>query len=69
MRHTKGTAPMPAPLLYTVKEAASLLSIGRTRVYELLNQGSLEKVKIGNSTRIPADALQTFLDALRHTTH
>jgi len=34
-------------LLLTVREAADVLSVSRSRVYELLNAGQLDPVKIG----------------------
>lgn len=53
------------PLLYTVEQAQHLLGIGRTRIYDLIKSGELEKVKIGNSTRIPHDDLIRFIQELR----
>ena len=51
-------------MLYTVVEAAKVLSIGRTRLYELINAGHLEAVKIGTSTRIRDEALRAFVESL-----
>lgn len=48
-------------LLYTVEEAAELLSISRTRMYELLSDNSIGSVSIGRSRRISADALRRFV--------
>ena len=52
------------PLLLTALEAAQLLCVGRTSVYELIATGDLETVHIGRSMRIPADSVQAFV-ALR----
>ena len=52
-------------LLLTPEEAAELLGIGRTKVYELMLKDSIESVKIGASRRIPADSLTSFVDSLR----
>lgn len=51
-------------LLYTTSEAAQLLGIGRSKVYELIYAGTLGSVKIGRSRRIPADALRQCIDSL-----
>ena len=51
-------------LLLTPEEAAEALSIGRTRVYELLRTGELVSVRIGHSRRIPADALVHYVEHL-----
>jgi excisionase family DNA binding protein len=52
-------------LLLTVEQAAHKLNIGRSLLYELLQSGILESVRIGNCRRIPADALSEFVARLR----
>ncbi|MBZ6381129.1 helix-turn-helix domain-containing protein [Sphingomonas sanguinis] len=39
-------------LLVTIMEAAALLSVGRSTIYKLINEGDLAVVKIGCSARI-----------------
>jgi excisionase family DNA binding protein len=51
-------------LLLTPEEAAAMLSIGRTTVYELIAGGQLVSVRIGASRRIPGVALETFVSQL-----
>lgn len=51
-------------LLYTPLEAAQALSISRSTLYILLNQGAIRSVRVGGSRRIPAGALTTFVDEL-----
>ncbi|ASO17950.1 excisionase family DNA binding protein [Actinoalloteichus hoggarensis] len=51
-------------LLYRVEEAAVILSIGRTRVFGLINSGELRSVRIGGSRRVPRAALAEFLRSL-----
>ena len=58
------TQPVPK-LLLTPEEAAKVLGIGRTKVYELMLNNALESVKIGSSRRIPSDSLTTFVETLR----
>ena len=55
---------MSAQLLYRPEQAASLLEISRTRVYELMAAGQLKSVKLGRSRRIPDAALRAFVDSL-----
>jgi excisionase family DNA binding protein len=43
--------------LTTVAEAAKFLSLGRSTLYELMDNGELRYVKIGSSRRIPKRAL------------
>ena len=52
-------------LLFTATEVAEKLGIGRSTVYELLTEGRLESVFIGSNRRVPAEALEVFVAALR----
>jgi excisionase family DNA binding protein len=51
----------PPKLLYTASEAAALLSISRTKVYELMGSGELAFVRLGRLRRLPAAALNEFV--------
>jgi excisionase family DNA binding protein len=48
-------------LLYTVPEVGCVLAISRTKVYELLESGSLPSVYIGRSRRIRVSDVQAFV--------
>jgi excisionase family DNA binding protein len=50
---------------YSIEEAAQSLGVGRTTVYDLMNSGDLESVKVGRRRIIPADAIGAFLVARR----
>jgi len=52
-------------LLYSVREAAELLSIGRVKLYELVAAGRIESVRLDGSRRIPREALEEFIARLR----
>ena len=48
--------------LLNVEEAASLLMVGKHRIYELLNQGKLKGMRISKSTwRIPKLSIYQFI--------
>lgn len=51
--------------LLRVNQAAEILSLGKTKVYELLAQGRLKRVRVDNAVRIPFDSLQEFLATVR----
>ncbi|MHB8294518.1 MAG: helix-turn-helix domain-containing protein [Acidimicrobiales bacterium] len=51
-------------LLLTPEAAAGALSIGRSRVYELMASGELRSIRIGRSRRIPVAALEELIDSL-----
>jgi excisionase family DNA binding protein len=50
--------------LLSPTEAARRLSLGRTRLYELLGSGELPSVRVGALRRIPARALRAYVDDL-----
>jgi len=56
---------MTDQLLLTPTEAARALGIGRSKLYELMQDGILESVHIGACRRIPTDALHALVTALR----
>ncbi|HEY9563922.1 MAG TPA: helix-turn-helix domain-containing protein [Nocardioides sp.] len=58
----------PPSLLVQVPVAARMLGIGRTKVYELVNDGELELVHIGCRSLVPVDSVQSFSDRLREQT-
>jgi excisionase family DNA binding protein len=60
-------APAQPRLLSTVEEAARALGVGRTRMFELIQAGSVETVLIGRLRRIPIDALDAFVASLRES--
>jgi excisionase family DNA binding protein len=51
-------------VLLTVEDAASQLSIGRTRMYALLKAGDIASVRIGPLRRVPTTALTTYVQRL-----
>lgn len=50
----------PAPMLCGIIQAAEFLSVGRSTVYELLNQGKLESVSIGRRRLVRVDSLRAL---------
>jgi excisionase family DNA binding protein len=52
-------------LLCSTEEAAQLLGIGRSQLFELLARSELESVKIGRRRLIPRDAIRAYVEQLR----
>ena len=52
------------PYLVTVEEAASLLRIGRTRIYEFIRSGLIQSVKVGRRRLVVRDSLRQFVALL-----
>jgi len=51
------------PDLLTVTDVMARLQVGRHTVYDLIRSRRLRSVRIGRCRRIPATALQTYLDS------
>jgi excisionase family DNA binding protein len=49
------------PLLVDVKQAARLLAIGRTKLYELIDAGAIRPVRIGRCVRFAVEELNRFV--------
>ena len=55
---------MVQPLAYSPVDAADALGIGKTRLYELIAQGSLAAKKTGSRTLIIASSMRAYLESL-----
>lgn len=51
-----------SPLTVSVKRAARELNIGRTKVYELINEGQLKTIKIGRRTLVTMSSIHALVD-------
>jgi excisionase family DNA binding protein len=59
------TAERHAPLLMSVGEAMRALSVGRTKLYDLIAAGEIELVKIGSKSCIVVDSAAAYVERLR----
>ena len=55
------SAKVNQPVLLTVRQAAKILNLGINRTYGLANAGVLPCIRIGNTLRIPATALEQWI--------
>ena len=51
----------PTTLVYTIHEAAILLSLGRSSMYQAVRTGAVPSVRLGRRILIPRAALDEFL--------
>jgi excisionase family DNA binding protein len=51
-------------LLLTPEEAAEVLSVGRSKLYQLISAGTLRSVRIDKSRRVPMSALVELVQRL-----
>lgn len=61
------TPPSPDPICVRVNDAARMIGIGRTKLYELIAAGEVETVKLGKSTRITTASLHDLVRRQRGT--
>jgi len=66
MSTTHETAPTQRespiePLLVRVEEAARMLSLSRSTIYEMLDAGELVSVRRGSARRVPVAALREWV--------
>lgn len=55
---------MEDKLLYKVADVAQVLSLSRTKVYELVRSGELPSVRIGGSRRVRGEDLSRYVESL-----
>ena len=56
---------MDKTLLLTIPQAASRLSLGRSKTYELIQRGLLPVCRIGRAVRVKTSDIQLFVDRLQ----
>lgn len=49
------------PFALCVKDAAAFIGLSRSRLYELISDGSIEARKLGSRTVIPVESLKSFV--------
>jgi excisionase family DNA binding protein len=54
-----------APLSVRISMAVKMTGIGRSKLYELIQEGAIDVVKIGSSTLIPVASLERLLERNR----
>jgi excisionase family DNA binding protein len=52
------------PITITVAEARKVLSIGNTKLYELIDEGRLRTVKLGRRTLVLTESIRCLVEAL-----
>ncbi|GGD34627.1 helix-turn-helix domain-containing protein [Croceicoccus pelagius] len=62
------------PICVRINDAARMIGIGRTKLYELISRGEVETVKIGKATRVTTASLRELVgrrssDKLKRNRH
>ncbi len=56
---------METKLLLTIPDCCARLGLGRSKIYQLINDGSIPVVRIGKSVRVEAKALEEWVARLQ----
>lgn len=59
-----GDAADRSLLLLRVDQAAGLINLGRSKVYEMIASGELPSVRIGRAVRVPRSGLEAWVRRL-----
>jgi excisionase family DNA binding protein len=51
-------------LAFTINGACAAIGVGRTKLYELINSGTLEARSLGAKTVIPGESLERLIASL-----
>lgn len=55
------TPPPIDPICVKINDAARMIGVGRTKLYELIASGEVETVKLGKSTRVITASLHRLV--------
>ena len=55
------TSPPVEPICVRINDAARMIGVGRTKLYELIADGEVETVKLGKSTRVITASLHRLI--------
>lgn len=53
--------PSVEPICVKVNDAARMIGVGRTKLYELIASGEIQVIKLGKSTRITTASLHELV--------
>ena len=56
---------LPRRLTVRIRQAVEMLGVSRSKIYELIQQGEIEVIKVGSSTLLPVDGLEKFVEKRR----
>jgi excisionase family DNA binding protein len=65
LTHSPAERCVIAPLSVRIPIAVKMTGIGRSKLYELIQEGAIDVVKIGSATLIPVESLQRLLERNR----
>lgn len=61
-KRTRVPPDSAAAISYTIPDACTVLGIGTTKIYELVQQKKIRLVKVGRRSLIPASDLRSLIE-------
>ncbi len=58
-------APQIAPITVRIPDACRMIGIGRSKMYELIQEGRIETLKLGTSTLVVVESLTALIAGIR----
>jgi excisionase family DNA binding protein len=55
-------ATRPEPVTHTINDTCAALGLGRTRIYELLADGSLESARVGRRRLVTRRSIEALVE-------
>lgn len=55
------TGASPHRLAYPVREAATLLGVGKTKAWELVTTGAIRHIRVGHRVVVPLSAIEEYI--------
>jgi excisionase family DNA binding protein len=52
----------PEPIAVRIPQAAKMIGIGRSKLYELIGKGEIETVKLGSATLVAVKSLHALME-------
>ena len=62
--HLEVSSPAPEPEAVSVDEACRLTGVGRSKIYELIAEGTMPSLKIGRRRLVRLSAIRRFIARL-----
>ena len=62
---TRVMGPQVTPITVRIPDACRMIGIGRSKMYELIQEGRIEIVKLGTSTLVVVESLYTLIAGIR----
>lgn len=53
------------PITVRIPDAAKMLGLSRSRIYELITSGDIEVIKLGRATLVPVAGLEALIERLK----